>query len=231
MNCITNGCQKPIKYKLKQLCDNCYQRQWRAENPDKLKAQHEKYYANNKDRVREQARKWRKNNIEHVRKTARIYMANNRHNPVTQEHMTDKVKKRFFDKVNKTNNCWIWTGARTAYRPKRVLADPTLGYGVITVNNRPFYAHRLSWLIHKGPLIPGLVVDHLCDNSLCVNPDHLQHVTNTENTMRSPKHSKYTKYYWYKETCKWGHPRGPEAKGKICPGCYQEMLKKRRKRV
>jgi len=227
MNCIYDNCTRPIKFK--GLCNTHYTSEWRSLNPEKYKAQRKRYYQANKEKIRESNRRWQQANPEAVRANARINMAKNAKNPVTEEHMTDKVKQRFFDKVHKTENCWIWTGAKTSYRRKRVIAGPTQGYGVISINNRPFYVHRASWLMHKGPLISGLVIDHLCENSLCVNPDHLQQVTNHENTLRSPKHSKYTSYRYYKTHCKNGHERPIENRSKQCPTCYQNRLAKMRK--
>lgn len=148
-------------------------------------------------------------------------MNKNAKNPVTIEHITDELIKRFYAKVDKTEDCWNWTGAKTASRKERPLAPATQGYGVISVNNRPFYAHRLSMLMKQGYLTEGLVIDHLCNNSTCVNPDHIEEVTNRENVVRSPRHSMNTGgYSHYKEFCKRGHKRGIEMKGKPCVECY-----------
>ena len=119
----------------------------------------------------------------------RQYMAKNARNEVKAEDFTPQKEELFFAKVEKTDTCWNWTGAKTASRPERPNAPATQGYGVFNINRRPFYAHRLSYLVYNGPLLDGLVIDHICDNSLCVNPDHLKQVTNNENTMRSPRHS------------------------------------------
>ncbi len=232
MNCKyyeSEGCTRPPKYQNDTICQTHYNREWRQNNPEKFKAQKKAYYEKNKEKIKERNLAWREANIEFVRANQRAFMARNAKNPVTEEHMTDKVKQRFFDKVDKTPNCWIWLGAKSAWRPKRRIAGPTQGYGVININNRPFYVHRASWLMHKGPLIPGLVIDHLCNNTLCVNPDHLQQVTNMENSMRSPKHSSNTTYKYYRTHCKYGHERPVESRNKNCPTCYQEMLAKRRK--
>jgi hypothetical protein len=85
------------------------------------------------------------------------------------------------------NGCWEWTGATNG-----------VGYGVVTVRNRRLYVHRLSYMLAVGPIPDGLIIDHLCRNTLCFNPDHLEAVTYAENTQRSP-------LIGQKTTCKMNH--------------------------
>jgi hypothetical protein len=75
--------------------------------------------------------------------------------------------------VNKTDSCWVWTGSKSRQ-----------GYGQFTVNYKNWRVHRLSYWLKNGNLPDILVLDHLCRNKLCVNPDHLELVTNKENVMR-----------------------------------------------
>lgn len=70
--------------------------------------------------------------------------------------------------------CWIWRG-----KP-----DGANGYGRIRVNGMRWPAHRYFYVHHRGPIPSGLVPDHLCCVSLCVNPWHLEPVTITENNRR-----------------------------------------------
>lgn len=74
--------------------------------------------------------------------------------------------------VERTDSCWNWTGA---------LAK---GYGRINHAGSTYAAHRWSYEHHVGPIPEGLDIDHLCENTRCVNPDHLEPVTGPENTRR-----------------------------------------------
>lgn len=85
---------------------------------------------------------------------------------------------RFWRKVDKSGECWLWTGAGT--RPTDA------GYGFFSTGTRLELAHRLAWADRFGPVPPGLELDHLCRTRACVNPDHLEPVTHRENTLRSP---------------------------------------------
>jgi HNH endonuclease len=82
------------------------------------------------------------------------------------------------DKSQIGTGCWLWTGASMG------------GYGImgVCINGvrHGVVAHRLVYTICKGEIPDPLVLDHLCRNTLCVNPDHLEPVSNKENTLRSP---------------------------------------------
>lgn len=81
---------------------------------------------------------------------------------------------RFWEKVDKTGACWLWTGG----------LDKD-GYGYFNLpHNRKVRAHRWAYEAAIGQIPKGLEVDHLCRIHACVNPDHLEAVTGRENRLR-----------------------------------------------
>jgi len=82
-------------------------------------------------------------------------------------------EQRFMSKVRKTDQCWEWVAGLT-----------TEGYGKFWLDGRTTLAHRISYQLHRGPIPEGLIIDHLCRNRACVNPDHLDTVTHRTNLLR-----------------------------------------------
>lgn len=87
--------------------------------------------------------------------------------------LTDAHIDRFWKFVRKDEQCWEWTGSKWSS-----------GYGSFFVANRKAAVHRVSYQINVGTIPEGLVIDHLCRNKSCVNPDHLEPVTSGENQRR-----------------------------------------------
>lgn len=77
---------------------------------------------------------------------------------------------RFWDRVNRTDTCWQWTGHVTAN-----------GYGKMSLGGRVQYVHRLAYEDAHGPIAAGLVIDHKCHVKRCVRLEHLHAVTNSQN--------------------------------------------------
>lgn len=82
---------------------------------------------------------------------------------------------RFWSRVNfdAPNDCWEWP-----------ITPTQQGYGIIQLDGRAQKAHRVSYLLLVGAIPDGLTIDHLCRNRACVNPDHLEAVTNKINVLR-----------------------------------------------
>lgn len=106
--------------------------------------------------------------------------------------MKPTVEERFWSKVTKTDTCWLWIGALDRD-----------GYGGAFRVNRETRTgpHRFSYELLVGSIPDGLVIDHLCRVRHCVNPAHLEPVTNAENIRRGE-----TGKNQVGETCIHGHP-------------------------
>ncbi len=79
----------------------------------------------------------------------------------------------FYESVKKTAACWLWMRGRNGS-----------GYGSVWINGRGFRAHRIAYELTNGPIPQGAHLDHLCRVRHCVNPSHLEAVTQQENILR-----------------------------------------------
>lgn len=106
------------------------------------------------------------------------------------------IEDRFWEKVNKTDTCWLWTAAQNG-----------AGYGQLRVNRSSnVYAHRFAYELLVGPIPEGLQLDHLCRVRNCCNPDHLEAVTPKVNTNRSTASEANRARHAARTECVNGHP-------------------------
>ena len=141
------------------------------------------------------------------------------------------MRKLFVDQVkyNGPDGCWEWQGCRTA-----------LGYGKLHAGgrNKLVTAHRLALFFAGRPVPPDKVVDHLCRNPGCVNPKHLDIVTQGVNNVRGYG---YAGINARKTHCIHGHEfteantgwqkRGGVIVGRRCKTCERDRSKRFRDRA
>lgn len=115
-------------------------------------------------------------------------------------------EQRFWAKVDQDGpllspylgRCWLWMG----WTPGGVR-----GYGSIERDGKRPQAHRVAYELVAGVIPEGLTLDHLCRTPPCVNPAHLEPVTQRENTMRGRTIPAANAR---KTHCPHGHPYSPE---------------------
>lgn len=110
------------------------------------------------------------------------------------EEEFSKTKKRFEDKylINKETGCWEWQAGLDGK-----------GYSAFCVRKRMKIGHRISYNIYVGEIPKGLVIDHLCKNIKCVNPAHMEPVTQKDNILRGEAPSSLQAQQTH---CLEGHP-------------------------
>lgn len=111
------------------------------------------------------------------------------------------VFERFWSKVllpAEGSTCLEWK------KPKKI------GYGYFLLDGRERPAHRVSYEWAYGPMPNGLVIDHLCRNPRCVNPAHLEAVTQLVNVQRGTASEAWRRLHAARTHCKHGHEFTPE---------------------
>lgn len=101
---------------------------------------------------------------------------------------------RFFAKVEKTENCWLWTATKHKF-----------GYGSFSYKSKKIGSHVFSFMLHKGDIEKGRCVRHICDVPECVNPDHLILGTQLDNLRDMSSRGRGKNQNTDKEVCKNGH--------------------------
>lgn len=121
-------------------------------------------------------------------------------------------QQRFWRLVDKTDSCWLWTGGTVN------------GYGTFQIAKKNYRAHRLSFMLIRGNIPEGKHLDHLCRVRNCVNPDHLEPVTQKENIARGEVQSAIVNRTGI---CKNGHSMtnvyiNPSSGKRRCRICFDE---------
>lgn len=140
----------------------------------------------------------------------------------SHDHMTFLARVRVLE-----NGCWRLSGSKLprSYSPYRI--------GGIQFN-----AHRVSFEIFKGPLVNGLVVDHVCMNRYCLNPDHLRQVTQRDNLAENTRSERVNRIRELNE-CKVGHVfsadntiwfKRKDKKYRLCRECNRNRCKEKKLR-
>lgn len=106
--------------------------------------------------------------------------------------LTNDEFYRFTEKFTMGDDCWQWHAGKQGK-----------GYGVFKAGGRQQMAHRVSYSEFVGEIPEGLQLDHLCRNTSCVRPSHLEPVTSKENLRRGTSPSALN---GQKSECPNGHP-------------------------
>lgn len=123
----------------------------------------------------------------------------------------EPLRVRFWRKVDLSGDCWIWTASRS-----------TAGYGHIRNDDgRLVVAHRVAYEQRFGPIPDGLVIDHLCRVRACVNPSHMEAVSNRENVLRGQSPNIVAHLTG---RCAKGHPLHSVQRQNYCLLCRRERL-------
>lgn len=148
------------------------------------------------------------------RKDTAMFCSRNCANIVSRKPLEQRFNEKI---VAGKNNCIIWTGAKTGKRYGAIQCDAP--------SRKMLLAHQVSYLIHKG-YIPE-EIDHVCRNTLCVNPNHLEDVSHGENMRRADVALGIRSA---KTHCVRGHEYNEEntrkyAGRRICRECYRTHYK------
>lgn len=112
-----------------------------------------------------------------------------------------------FDRyVEDDNGCWVWQGSVSKH-----------GYGNVRFKGNSIMAHRASYILTHGDIPEGTVIDHLCNVKNCINPKHLEAVSQQENIQRAWNRNHCT-------TCSCGPAPVPTKKAKRQPRNYEEKI-------
>ena len=150
-----------------------------------------------------------------------------RHRALVLTPSNRKTVEQFWASFARVGECLEWNGH-----------IGTHGYGVVRMDGRQWLTHRLAYTLATGPIASDLQIDHLCRNTKCGAPSHLEAVTARVNTLRSTALSAQRAQ---QTECQHGHPFTPEntysrpdrLEARMCRTCMRrrEQAKVQRKRA
>ena len=116
------------------------------------------------------------------------------------------------------SSCWLWAGNVLSNGYAKAPETITRRYGIKTM-------HRFMYMYFSGELESELVIDHICNVSICINPEHLQQITSKENVLRSsisPAAINSKKTH-----CPRGHPYShvDPAGSRRCRVCHRDKMR------
>lgn len=144
--------------------------------------------------------------------------------PPNQIRISRRERESFWRRVHVGSSCWRWLGGHNRY------------HGTLTLKRdgkwREYRAHVVAYMLVKGRIPKGKIIDHECQVGLCCRPDHLVPATRKENTLRgmSPPAMNARKTECKRGHTEWGRkPNG----ARFCVECNRLgmiVYRKRRKR-
>jgi hypothetical protein len=96
----------------------------------------------------------------------------------------EKLKAKHLSRLDISSQypyCRIWIGTRKKN-----------GYGVFSLNGKEYLAHRAAYIVYHGPILEGHVVHHLCENRLCITPNHIISLTPEQHVKLTAKTGAYS---------------------------------------
>lgn len=132
--------------------------------------------------------------------------------------LPERIERKIIPEPN--SGCWLWLAGLDGH-----------GYGLCRFEGRTRPAHRAVYICLVGPVGSALLIDHQCENPLCVNPEHLRPATSQQNTLRSKR--TIASQFLARDCCAQGHPFTaentgvePRSRARICKTCQRSSAKK-----